>query len=255
MTDTTMRDAHQSLLATRMRTHDMLKAAPATAAVLAQAGSLEMWGGATFDVALRFLHECPWRRLEQLRERIQHVPFQMLLRGANAVGYTSYADNVVTAFCAEARAAGVDIFRVFDSLNYVDNLLFGVDAVRAAGGIAEGTICYTGDLTDPSRTKVGFLVFSCCVCVCVCARACARALPAQQANTPANQNTHTFLHQNTHTNQHPPQNKHKKQNQKQKQKTNTKNKNSTRSTTTSPSPTASSATACTPWASRTWPAS
>ncbi|GBF90515.1 pyruvate carboxylase [Raphidocelis subcapitata] len=153
LTDTTMRDAHQSLLATRMRTHDLLKAADATARVLAPAGSLEMWGGATFDVALRFLHECPWRRLEQLRERIPNIPFQMLLRGANAVGYTSYPDNVVREFCREARVAGVDIFRVFDSLNYLDNLRFGIDAVRAAGGIAEGTICYTGDVTDPTRSK------------------------------------------------------------------------------------------------------
>ncbi|KAI8467848.1 MAG: pyruvate carboxylase [Monoraphidium minutum] len=153
ITDTTMRDAHQSLLATRMRTHDLLKAADATAAILAPAGSLEMWGGATYDVSLRFLHECPWRRLEQLRERIPNIPFQMLLRGANAVGYTSYPDNVVREFCRESKAAGIDIFRVFDSLNYIDNLKFGIDAVTAAGGIAEGTICYTGDLSDPTRTK------------------------------------------------------------------------------------------------------
>lgn len=153
LTDTTMRDAHQSLIATRMRTHDMLKAAPATAHILAPAGSLEMWGGATFDVALRFLHECPWRRLEQLREQIPNIPFQMLLRGANAVGYTSYPDNVVNEFCRQAKLSGVDIFRIFDSLNYTDNLKFGIDSVMAAGGIAEGTICYTGDLTDPSRTR------------------------------------------------------------------------------------------------------
>ena len=149
LTDTTMRDAHQSLLATRMRTHDMLKAAPATAAILANAGSLEMWGGATFDVALRFLHECPWRRLERLRELIPNVPFQMLIRGANAVGYTSYPDNVVDAFVREAKIAGVDIFRVFDSLNYVDNLKFGIDSVVKAGGVAEATLCYTGDVSDP----------------------------------------------------------------------------------------------------------
>jgi pyruvate carboxylase len=149
ITDTTMRDAHQSLLATRMRTHDILRAAPATSHLLANAGSLECWGGATFDVALRFLHECPWRRLEQLREAVPNVPFQMLLRGANAVGYTSYPDNVVRAFCDEAVRSGVDIFRVFDSLNYLDNLKFGLDAVRSAGGVAEGTICYTGDLLDP----------------------------------------------------------------------------------------------------------
>jgi len=151
LTDTTMRDAHQSLLATRMRTIDMLKVAPATSHILQNAGSLEMWGGATFDVALRFLHECPWRRLERLREAIPNIPFQMLLRGANAVGYTSYPDNAVNAFVLESRRAGVDIFRVFDSLNYLDNLKFGIDSVRAAGGIAEGTLCYTGDLSDPKR--------------------------------------------------------------------------------------------------------
>lgn len=153
ITDTTMRDAHQSLLATRMRTHDMLKAAPATAEILAGAGSLEMWGGATFDVSLRFLHECPWRRLERLRELIPNVPFQMLFRGANAVGYTSYPDNVVREFVAESVRCGVDIFRIFDSLNYVDNLKFGMDAVRDAGGVVEATLCYTGDLSDPMRSK------------------------------------------------------------------------------------------------------
>jgi pyruvate carboxylase len=126
LTDTTWRDAHQSLLATRMRTHDLLKAAPATARVLRNAASLEMWGGATFDVALRFLHECPWRRLELLREKVPNVPFQMLLRGANAVGYTTYADNVVRDFVREAKACGVDIFRVFDSLNDVDQIKFGM---------------------------------------------------------------------------------------------------------------------------------
>ena len=127
----------------------MVKAAPATAAILANAGSLEMWGGATFDVALRFLHECPWRRLERLRELIPNVPFQMLIRGANAVGYTSYPDNVVDAFVREAKLTGVDIFRVFDSLNYVDNLKFGIDSVVKAGGVAEATLCYTGDVSDP----------------------------------------------------------------------------------------------------------
>ena len=153
VTDTTWRDAHQSLLATRVRTHDLLLAAPATAHILAPAASLEMWGGATFDVALRFLHECPWRRLEALRERVPNIPFQMLLRGANAVGYTSYADNVVKQFVREAHTGGVDIFRVFDSLNYLDNLLFGVDAVRSVpGAVAQGTLCYTGDLTNPKRS-------------------------------------------------------------------------------------------------------
>ncbi|PRW20525.1 pyruvate carboxylase isoform A [Chlorella sorokiniana] len=153
ITDTTMRDAHQSLLATRMRTHDMLKAAPATAHILANAGSLEVWGGATFDVALRFLHECPWRRLELLRERIPNVPFQMLLRGANAVGYTSYPDNACFAFVDEAKKAGVDIFRVFDSLNDIDQLRFGIDTVARAGGVIEGTLCYTGDVSNPRASK------------------------------------------------------------------------------------------------------
>jgi len=153
LTDTTMRDAHQSLLATRMRTADMVAAAQATSHILRGAGSLEMWGGATFDVALRFLHECPWKRLEKLRQLVPNIPFQMLLRGANAVGYTSYPDNAVDAFVREARLCGVDIFRVFDSLNYIDNLKFGVDSVRAAGGVAEATLCYTGDVADPSRTK------------------------------------------------------------------------------------------------------
>lgn len=153
LTDTTMRDAHQSLLATRMRTQDMLKAAPATAHILANAASLEMWGGATFDVALRFLRECPWRRLELLREKIPGIPFQMLLRGANAVGYTTYADNVVKRFVSEARSAGVDIFRVFDSLNDIDQLKFGMDAVRDANGVVEGTICYTGDVTSKNPGK------------------------------------------------------------------------------------------------------
>jgi pyruvate carboxylase len=151
--DTTWRDAHQSALATRMRTRDLLSSAPATAEALASAYSLEMWGGATFDVSLRFLHECPWQRLEQLREAVPNVPFQMLLRGANAVGYTSYADNVVNAFVQEARRAGIDVFRVFDSLNYIDNLKFGIDSVRSANGVVEATICYTGDVSNPSKTK------------------------------------------------------------------------------------------------------
>jgi len=151
--DTTWRDAHQSLLATRMRTHDLLAAAPLTAHAFARAYSLEMWGGATFDVALRFLHECPWRRLELLREKVPNIPFQMLLRGANAVGYTTYPDNVTREFVKQAKTAGVDIFRVFDSLNYLDNMLFGIDAVRAVGGVCEAAIGYTGDVSDPRKTK------------------------------------------------------------------------------------------------------
>jgi pyruvate carboxylase len=151
--DTTWRDAHQSLLATRVRTHDLRRSAPLTRSALDGAYSLEMWGGATFDVALRFLQEDPWRRLELLREQVPNIPFQMLLRGANAVGYTSYADNVVQDFVHQARKSGVDVFRIFDSLNYTDNLLFGIDAVRAANGVVEATICYSGDVSDPKKTK------------------------------------------------------------------------------------------------------
>ncbi|KAJ1727938.1 pyruvate carboxylase [Coemansia biformis] len=149
--DTTWRDAHQSLLATRLRTHDMERIAPTTAHALAGAFALEMWGGATFDVAMRFLHEDPWDRLDRLRALVPNIPFQMLLRGANAVGYTSYPDNVVYEFCKQARAHGVDVFRVFDSLNYVENLKLGIDAVREANGVIEATICYTGDVSDPTR--------------------------------------------------------------------------------------------------------
>ena len=151
--DTTWRDAHQSLLATRVRSADLLAIAPATARLLAPAFALEMWGGATFDVALRFLRECPWDRLARLRELVPNIPFQMLLRGANAVGYKAYPDNVIFRFAALARETGVDIFRVFDSLNYMENLKLGIDAVGEAGGVIEAAICYTGDISDPSRTK------------------------------------------------------------------------------------------------------
>eukprot|EP00325_Prymnesiales_sp_UTEX-LB-985_P003378 CAMPEP_0174704466 /NCGR_PEP_ID=MMETSP1094-20130205/8048_1 /TAXON_ID=156173 /ORGANISM="Chrysochromulina brevifilum, Strain UTEX LB 985" /LENGTH=1223 /DNA_ID=CAMNT_0015902527 /DNA_START=50 /DNA_END=3721 /DNA_ORIENTATION=- len=151
--DTTWRDAHQSLLATRMRTTELERVAPATNEAMANCFSLEMWGGATFDVSMRFLHECPWDRLEALRKAVPDVPFQMLLRGANAVGYTNYPDNVVFEFCKQARKSGIDIFRVFDSLNYLDNLKLGVEAALASGGVVEGTISYTGDVADPSKTK------------------------------------------------------------------------------------------------------
>ncbi|KAI9205797.1 uncharacterized protein BJ171DRAFT_499624 [Polychytrium aggregatum] len=151
--DTTWRDAHQSLLATRVRTIDIAKIAPATSHAFQNAFAFEMWGGATFDVALRFLHECPWKRLEALRRLAPNVPFQMLLRGANGVGYTNYPDNVIYEFCKVAKEKGVDIFRVFDSLNYIDNLKVGIEAVIKAGGIAEGTIAYTGDVSDPERKK------------------------------------------------------------------------------------------------------
>lgn len=153
LTDTTMRDAHQSLLATRVRTYDLLGGADYASWALEECMSLEVWGGATFDVSMRFLHECPWDRLAELRKRIPNIPFQMLLRGVNAVGYTSYPDNLVKAFVKKAHACGVDVFRVFDSLNYIENLLFGIEAVLETGGVAEGTICYTADLTDPSRPK------------------------------------------------------------------------------------------------------
>jgi len=151
--DTTWRDAHQSLLATRMRTVELVNAAEYTNFALSNAFSLEMWGGATFDVSMRFLHECPWERLEKLRKLVPDVPFQMLLRGANAVGYTNYPDNVVYKFCKQAKESGIDIFRVFDALNYYDNLKLGVDAALAAGGFVEGTMAYTGDVSDPSKTK------------------------------------------------------------------------------------------------------
>lgn len=151
--DTTWRDAHQSLLATRVRTMDIAKVAPLTSHVLSSAYSLEMWGGATFDVALRFLRECPWDRLEQLRELVPNIPFQMLLRGANAVGYTNYPDNVVRRFVQTARDLGIDVFRIFDCLNYIENLKLGIDAVGEAGGIIEAAVCYTGDVSNTERTK------------------------------------------------------------------------------------------------------
>ena len=153
LTDTTMRDAHQSLLATRMRTYDMLRVAPHYARLLPQLFSLECWGGATFDVALRFLKEDPWERLAKLREAVPNLLFQMLLRGANAVGYTSYPDNVVRYFIEQAARHGVDLFRVFDALNWVRNMRVSIDAVREAGALCEGAICYTGDLFDSSRPK------------------------------------------------------------------------------------------------------
>ncbi|KQS70326.1 pyruvate carboxylase, mitochondrial isoform X2 [Drosophila erecta] len=151
--DTTFRDAHQSLLATRVRSHDLLKISPYVAHKFNNLYSLENWGGATFDVALRFLHECPWERLEEMRKRIPNIPFQMLLRGANAVGYTSYPDNVVYKFCELAVQTGMDIFRVFDSLNYLPNLILGMEAAGKAGGVVEAAISYTGDVSDPKRTK------------------------------------------------------------------------------------------------------
>ncbi|HVO56273.1 MAG TPA: pyruvate carboxylase [Dongiaceae bacterium] len=153
ITDTTFRDAHQSLMATRVRTYDLLVTAPAVAERLHNLFSLEMWGGATFDTALRFLHEDPWQRLRQLRAAVPNLCFQMLLRGANAVGYASYPDNVIREFVREAHAEGMDIFRVFDSLNSIDNMRVSLDAVLEAGGVCEAAICYTGDILDKTRPK------------------------------------------------------------------------------------------------------
>ncbi|MDB5351161.1 MAG: pyruvate carboxylase [Planctomycetota bacterium] len=153
LTDTTFRDAHQSLLATRLRTRDMIRVADAYARLCPGLFSIEMWGGATFDTSMRFLNEDPWDRLSQLRERIPNILFQMLLRGSNAVGYTSYPDNVVKAFVKESFDAGIDLFRVFDSLNWVPNMAVALDAVREAGGLCEAAICYTGDILNPKRPK------------------------------------------------------------------------------------------------------
>jgi len=153
ITDTTFRDAHQSLLATRVRTHDLLQIADAYARLCPDLFSLEMWGGATFDVSMRFLNECPWSRLEQLRERIPNILFQMLLRASNAVGYTNYPDNVVQAFVQEAASAGIDVFRVFDALNSLPNMRVAIDAVIESGAICEAAVCYTGDILDESRPK------------------------------------------------------------------------------------------------------
>ncbi len=153
VTDTTMRDAHQSLLATRMRTFDMARIAGVYARALPELLSLECWGGATFDVAMRFLTEDPWERLSRIREGAPNLLLQMLLRGANGVGYTNYPDNVVQHFVKQAAEGGIDLFRVFDCLNWVENMRVAMDAVRSEGKLCEATICYTGDLLDPDRAK------------------------------------------------------------------------------------------------------
>jgi len=153
VTDTSMRDAHQSLLATRMRSHDLVAVAGAYASALPGLLSLECWGGATFDVAMRFLTEDPWERLAEIRERVPNILLQMLLRGSNAVGYANYPDNVVRFFVKQAADAGIDLFRVFDCLNWVENMRVSMDAVRDAGKLCEGAICYTGDILDPNRAK------------------------------------------------------------------------------------------------------
>lgn len=153
VTDTTMRDAHQSLLATRMRTKDIVTIAPAYATGLPQLLSLECWGGAMFDVSMRFLAEDPWERLAEIRARVPNILTQMLLRGANGVGYTNYPDNVVRHFVHQAAKAGMDLFRIFDCLNWVENMRVSIDAVIENGKLAEGAICYTGDILDPARCK------------------------------------------------------------------------------------------------------
>jgi pyruvate carboxylase len=153
VTDTTFRDAHQSLLATRVRTRDMLRIAPVYAERLPNLFSMECWGGATFDVAMRFLKEDPWWRLATIREAVPNIMLQMLLRGANAVGYTNYPDNVVRYYIAQAADAGIDVFRIFDSLNWVENMRVSIDAVLATGKLCEAAMCYTGDILDPARTK------------------------------------------------------------------------------------------------------
>lgn len=153
LTDTTMRDAHQSLAATRFRTVDMLRIAEATAYLGKDLFSLEMWGGATFDVAYRFLNESPWERLTELRQRIPNIMFQMLLRGANAVGYTNYPDNIVREFIKESADAGIDVFRIFDSLNWLKGMEVAIDETLKSDKIAEACICYTGDILNDRKDK------------------------------------------------------------------------------------------------------
>lgn len=153
LTDTTFRDAHQSLLATRIRTNDLVRIAEPTARLIPQLFSAEMWGGATFDVAYRFLSEDPWDRLLQLRKHMPNVLFQMLLRSSNAVGYQNYPDNVIKAFVEESAEAGIDVFRIFDSLNWVQGMTLAIETVRESGKIAEAAMCYTGDILDPTRRK------------------------------------------------------------------------------------------------------
>ena len=153
ITDTTMRDGHQSLLATRMRSYDMVKIADSYATRLPELFSLECWGGATFDVAMRFLKEDPWDRLIDIREKVPNILLQMLLRASNAVGYTNYPDNAVQYFVDKAADAGMDVFRVFDSLNWAENMKVAMDAVLKTDRLCEAAICYTGDLFDEGRPK------------------------------------------------------------------------------------------------------
>lgn len=153
LTDTTMRDAHQSLLATRLRSYDLLKVSQQTSEHMKDLFSLEMWGGATYDVAYRFLKESPWVRLEKLREEIPNIMFQMLFRASNGVGYKNYPDNVIKEFLKESANKGIDVFRIFDSLNWVENMKPSIYTALETGKIVESTICYTGDILDPNKTK------------------------------------------------------------------------------------------------------
>ncbi|MDA3131049.1 pyruvate carboxylase [Aliibacillus thermotolerans] len=153
LTDTTFRDAHQSLLATRVRTHDLKKIAEPTARLLPNLFSSEMWGGATFDVSMRFLHEDPWERLFMLREKMPNILLQMLFRASNAVGYKNYPDNLIKEFVEKAAEAGMDVFRIFDSLNWIEGMRLTIEEVRKQNKVAEASICYTGDILDPSRDK------------------------------------------------------------------------------------------------------
>lgn len=153
VSDTTMRDAHQSIVATRFRTFDLDRIAEATAHLGGGLFSLEMWGGATYDVSMRFLREDPWERLDRLREKIPNILFQMLLRGSNAVGYTNYPDNVIQEFVVKSAESGIDVFRVFDSLNWTKGMQVAMEAVQKSGTLCEAAICYTGDILDPKRDK------------------------------------------------------------------------------------------------------
>ena len=153
ITDTTMRDAHQSLLATRMRSFDMIAVADSYATNLPDMFSMECWGGATFDVSMRFLQECPWERLHGLRQAMPNILLQMLLRGSNGVGYTNYPDNVVQTFTRQAAESGIDLFRIFDALNWIENMRVSIDTVLECGKLCEAAICYTGDMLDPARSK------------------------------------------------------------------------------------------------------
>ena len=153
LTDTTMRDAHQSLLATRFRTYDLLQVAKPTNEYMKDLFSLEMWGGATFDVAYRFLHESPWIRLQKLRKEIPDIMFQMLFRASNGVGYTNYSDNIIQQFLKESARQGIDVFRIFDSLNWIENMKLSIDAALNTGKIVEASMCYTGDILNPDKNK------------------------------------------------------------------------------------------------------